>query len=333
MSAGDAGGPSARAESPAKAPGLSPRHNSPPTRPEAVPWLLGDVPAHVEMAPDGGRLRVTRGRKVPRAPKGRNLRRRAGTRGTVTKFSHKSRRRLMLMLRQLDQRAVPLFVTLTYPAGEGDSVPDSAAVQRDLDVFGKRLRRRYPSASAVWKREYTRRGVPHLHLLVFGLYDGSHWSVLEARTFVAAAWADACDTGNAKHLDAGTSVETPRKSGAVAKYVGKYVWKAGTVEAESSGRWWGYVNRSGLPWAELRSVLVPEWVAVRMMRAGRRYAGLRCFAASPTVNVLVGNPARWAALLAYWLGEYDARFGADPPVLVGEKGRASHGLRTPEKVA
>jgi len=67
------------------------------------------------------------------------------------------------------------FVTLTYP--DRDGPPSAETSERDRCTFLKRIRRRYPIASALWRREWEPResgefigvGYPHYHLLCFGL--------------------------------------------------------------------------------------------------------------------------------------------------------------------
>tara|TARA_R110000796_G_scaffold250309_1_gene379133 strand:+ start:354 stop:1163 length:810 start_codon:yes stop_codon:yes gene_type:complete len=55
-----------------------------------------------------------------------------------------------------------LFLTLTYHnAWEGRSP------RKDLDVYLKRLRRRFPTVAYVWRLEPQKRLAPHFHLLLF----------------------------------------------------------------------------------------------------------------------------------------------------------------------
>ena len=66
-----------------------------------------------------------------------------GKRGRVKGFSRASRRRLLDVLNQIKRPAVQsaLFVTLTYP---GEWPKAWERWKRDIDTFGKRLRRQYP---------------------------------------------------------------------------------------------------------------------------------------------------------------------------------------------
>lgn len=100
-----------------------------------------------------------------------------GARSRISTFSAQSRKRMLDKLAQIEFKDAGFiaFVTLTYP--DRDGPPSSAHTSRDLDVFLKRIRRRYPDASAIWRREWEERksgaheGVsyPHYHFLFFNL--------------------------------------------------------------------------------------------------------------------------------------------------------------------
>lgn len=93
-------------------------------------------------------------------------------RGAIDHFSDASRRRMMDYLAKVDYSKIPFWLDLTYP----DIFPeDNERWKRDLEIFFKRLVRRWPEASGFWKLEFKPRlsGVnrgklaPHYHLLVF----------------------------------------------------------------------------------------------------------------------------------------------------------------------
>lgn len=186
-------------------------------------------------------------------------------RGQVTAFSAKSRRRLMRLLRSVNQlqlQGLPVFLTLTYPA-EWDG--DPARWKRDLDVFLKRLGRRWPAASAVWKLEFQRRGAPHFHLLVFGVQS-------LPRDWVAQVWYEVVNSQDMSHLLAGTRVERVRSWRGVMSYAAKYMGKAGQAPGgQLVGRFWGVYNRAALPVTLAEAVLAfGEFYQLR--RILRRYA-------------------------------------------------------------
>jgi len=94
-------------------------------------------------------------------------------RGEIVEFSSASRRRMLELLAKVEQEAVPLFVTLTYP--------DDFPLYREdykghLEAFCDRIQRRWPTAAMIWKLEFQERKsgrnkgkiAPHYHLFVFG---------------------------------------------------------------------------------------------------------------------------------------------------------------------
>ena len=97
-----------------------------------------------------------------------------GPRGEIVEFTPASRRRMLELLAKVEQAAVPLAFTLTYP--------DNFPLYREdykghLEAFCDRVQRRWPTAAIIWKLEFqarksgTNKGkiAPHYHLLVFGV--------------------------------------------------------------------------------------------------------------------------------------------------------------------
>jgi len=166
-----------------------------------------------------------------------------GLRGRIYGFSRKSRKRMLDLVNSIDEAAVTdgLFVTCTYP----DVYPEDAAKwHRDLEVFGKRLRRQYPKACFLWRLEWQERrsGVnagkmaPHYHLLLFGV----PW--LDLR-WLAAAWYETVGSGDERHLGAGTQAQRVRSRRRAIAYVSKYMAKSAESPAMWTGRVWGCVAR------------------------------------------------------------------------------------------
>lgn len=180
-----------------------------------------------------------------------------GKRGRVKGFSRASRRRLLDVLNQIKRPAVQsaLFVTLTYP---GEWPKAWERWKRDIDTFGKRLRRQYPGVSFVWRLEYQRRGAPHFHLLVFGVPFIPH-------DWVARAWYDVVGSNDPRHLKAGTEIKRVRRFRSVIAYAAKYIGKEQSRgAARTDGRVWGIVGRDSLP-IEIVAVEVPvkAWYSIR----------------------------------------------------------------------
>ncbi|MEI6297692.1 MAG: hypothetical protein WCO84_08730, partial [bacterium] len=137
-------------------------------------------------------------------------------RGIVQKFSHRSRSRLFQSLRKLELKALPHFVTLTYP----DHYPtDERVWKRDLDVFLKRIRRKFSKASGFWKMELKERQsgeqagtvAPHFHLLIWGL---------------PAAWSE--EGGKQTHWEFELQSQKMAMNG--KRFLRREVWRGGELK-------------------------------------------------------------------------------------------------------
>lgn len=205
-----------------------------------------------------------------------------GKRGKIKRFSKRSRFRLLRLVSMLDRRKVDpksvLFITLTYP---GSGHGDERKAKRDLDVFGKRFRRKFPGVPFIWKKEPQKRGAIHYHLMVVGVrFIDKEW--------VSRVWYEVVGSGDERHLRAGTRVERARSWKGVVAYVAKYMGKE--VEGEGEGRWWGVVNRAALErliskvilkvrgevWELLQSWLAVEEWAEALFRRGDRVFTFFC---------------------------------------------------------
>jgi hypothetical protein len=165
----------------AAVPGLSMAHK----RPSEYQWKLS-------VNPEGSLC------ELKRIGEGIQLARPSAKRGRIKGFSRGSRSRLLKAIGRLKQNELPVFVTLTYP----DDFPVSPERwQRDLAALWRRIRRQWPEAAAIWKKEFKRRksGVnvgkvaPHYHMLLWlpewlanQLEDWiRHWKLQFARADVA----------------------------------------------------------------------------------------------------------------------------------------------------
>lgn len=134
----------------------------------------------------------------------------APRRGSIFAWSAKSRTNMVRTMTSLDWSPVvdagdgwrPAMVTLTLP-GEWESLaPDAATFWRYVEALKMRWRRRWGRPIAgVWKKEYQRRGAPHLHV---------YCAVPASRTFqdwLSRAWYEIVGSGDERHLRAGTGVD------------------------------------------------------------------------------------------------------------------------------
>jgi hypothetical protein len=205
-----------------------------------------------------------------------------GARGTVSDFSANSRKRMLETLARVDlERAgFTCFITLTYPDRNGP--PSAGATERDRQTFLKRIRRGWPDASAVWRREWEAResgafmGVsfPHYHLLCFGLpfvhYEHinamwrkvvRHDGYLRTEIRGIRSWRQACyyvakymakpTPGGARPARQGG----PAAGGGRSLVYGTYLTGEGEKQSgRKIGRSWGIFNREKVPWGELKTV-------------------------------------------------------------------------------
>lgn len=220
-------------------------------------------------------------------------RRGGGVRGRIRGFSRSARRSLMLLHAKIDQQqALPLFVTLTYPA---EFSHEPGQWKRDLDTFAKRFRRRYPAGCFVWKLEPQKRGAPHFHLEVWGV------GFVDALKWVGKAWFEVVGSGDLLHLYAGTSVQQVRSWRGVSSYVSKYMAKVQTDEQEFwayPGRWWGVVGRDNLQLAAAVVAAMSQMQLHRLSRVLRRYVRSCDGRAVPWLSsFFVGSPAYWLSRL------------------------------------
>lgn len=199
-----------------------------------------------------------------------------GLRGEINKFSRASRKRMLDTLCKLRASAgLPQFATLTYP---GEFPHDSQVWKLHLDLFGKRLVRAYPGASAVWKLEPQARSAPHYHLIIYGVPFSQSFRLWLSRT-----WYEVVGSGDERHLRAGTNVQPARslqgvKAYASKRYMGKELSEddlKGHAEKVSGwaspGRFWGVLNRSALPVGKRFMVKIPlkDAAAVKVVRSAR----------------------------------------------------------------
>jgi len=200
-----------------------------------------------------------------------------GKRSSIKGFSRNSRLRLMYMIGAIRRDAeLPDFVTLTYP----ETFPSVERAKRDLKVFLQRFKRAFPEAGAIWKLEPQQRGAPHYHLLVWGCKtnDLQKWTVEN--------WYDIAGQGDINHylFHAGalkgsrSCVSKVRSWRGVWSYASKYLGKTFDVAEWGqtwTGRFWGVIGRTFIPFGAKRQIMLPIRVVVDIMRFQRRFSGIR----------------------------------------------------------
>lgn len=236
-----------------------------------------------------------------------------GERGQIVGLSAASERRLRLMLAKIELDTRSLFVTLTYPA---DYPPTPERSKRDLSTLAKRVRRRWSEFGAIWFREFTRRGISHFHLLMYGLpVDADGIGLAELRRELRRMWTDVtaipdADT-QAKQRRMGVQVDLLRSERGTRNYLASY-FKGNGVKGKGgpkwyqratvypAGRWWGVIGRDYVPFATPTITPLSDAAATRLARWTRRITHSRRHA-QPTVNVISRDPnmaERWTAAAA-----------------------------------
>lgn len=215
---------------------------------------------------------------------------RGGRRSHISGFSRASRRRLLRRMASVNRLVAPLpaFVTLTYPR---EWPEDHRVWKNHLRAFLKRLRRAYGRLPVVWRLEFQKRGAPHFHLLCFGLR-----LTPELRSWCSRVWYEIVQSGDEKHLRAGTNCEQPKSWRMVTAYLSKYIAKVDADDDEelpSCGRIWGIESRDQLP-VEPLSFLIAVREGVQMRRMMRRHAGVRGYRTRKITGLTTFCPAHVA---------------------------------------
>jgi hypothetical protein len=134
-----------------------------------------------------------------------------GTRGRITKFTMKSRKRFLERIAQLELKkrlGYTSMVTLTTQA-----ILTPPAAKKYMDTFCKRLKRKFPLSVPIWMMEFQERGAPHFHLLILNM---GYWPKEQLQT----AWGEI--VGEERPF---TRIESARSWQGVISYVAKYMAK------------------------------------------------------------------------------------------------------------
>jgi hypothetical protein len=184
--------------------------------------------------------------------------------GVVRTFSRASKRRLGRTIAKLDWTAaiedgdrLALF-TATYPDDWRTVCPNPDKAYSHLRRLAKRFHRATGRVfMGCWKREFQRRGAPHFHVLTpLPAMIGDETT----REWFARNWYEIVDSGDERHLRAGTAVDWSEglrmmdANRAAAYFCGYSAGKAGAKSYQdeapegwtntngSVGRWWGVLG-------------------------------------------------------------------------------------------
>ena len=178
-----------------------------------------------------------------------------GIRSSVTAFSNASKRRLFFIARNFPN--LDIMLTLTYPA----AFPMDG---RQVKNHWRRFRQwmvRNAANTGLWVLEFQERGAPHFHVFLQKPLD---------RDEVAKAWYKIVNTGDPKHLRAGTRIERfrfpPALGGYVMKYAAKLEQKEVPAEFENVGRFWGTWGKPEIT----KNVVLPISIGKHLVRTIRK---------------------------------------------------------------
>jgi len=214
------------------------------------------------------------------------------TRGVVTRFSRKSRKRMIEQLAKLRSVNNAHFITLTYP---DDVAHSTDKAKRDLKAMQLRIMRRFPNAGGIWRMEIKPRlsgelvgqRAPHFHVLLFGA--PMHEVIF--RRWLQLAWSEIVYETDRPPRRVRTSSDKIENRKHAARYASKYAAKEENAEFDNCnnglnsvtwGRRWGsfgkldtscqlVVTLTGDRVVELRR-MVARWMKARGSHYAKRLA-------------------------------------------------------------
>lgn len=143
---------------------------------------------------------------------------RQGVRKAIKEFTRVSRNQLKFTLRNAVCDWLE-FTTLTYP---GEYPLDGRECKRHLNLFLTHLRSDYKGLKYVWFMEFQERGAPHFHIFTT--------CALPGKTYVSPLWFHIVNSGDKRHLEAGTQVKGLATSEEAIRYATSYANKANQKE-------------------------------------------------------------------------------------------------------
>jgi len=262
-----------------------------------------------------------------------------GIRGSVTRFSRASRKRLLELFARLRPDCKPLFIDLTFPDGGGrfkqdqyqsGTLPSQQETYQLFRAFVKRLERAYPGRdiAVLWRFEKESSGQreynPHVHCVVFGVgfipveSVRTMWCEIIGATFARVGIsAPVTWYGRMWYLSKRVAYiakgEPPREiesyadehgDGSEAFLVNGAYRAVGESETQGSGRYWGVLGRENLPFAPVArfEVKLGPWFWDWKRSARRFWRGVND-ARYHGFTLFTQNVARWIELAVYSGGE------------------------------
>lgn len=171
----------------------------------------------------------------------------------ISCFSPQSRKRLLRECLSIKFSEGFYFVTLTYQ--DPPNLEDALAWKDDINLLRKSLLHCLPSLSALWKLEFTKKGVPHYHLIT----HCPDTIGTELRNTIREHWLRISGSGSRGRLKYAVKVDKIDNIQACIKYMANYQTKDENERSDVySGRYWGYFNRKRFPTGKLDSADLNE---------------------------------------------------------------------------
>lgn len=157
-----------------------------------------------------------------------------GERSEIYALSDKSLKRMCFVAHNTAV-TFDTMITLTYP---GEFTKNGIAVKHHRKRMIQWLGRKCEIDSYFWFLEFQRRGAPHFHIFTSGGCPN------KMRPDISLKWYGIVDSGDDRHLRAGTRTERLRRPDAAGRYAAKYASKPHQKivpkDYRNVGRFWGH---------------------------------------------------------------------------------------------
>lgn len=192
-----------------------------------------------------------------------------GMRGSVSKFSKRSRFRLFTALAKIkaDLPCRPVFVSLTYHYGHRLIIDDN---KTHLHHFLVRLRQYDLNVQFIWRIELQKRGAPHFHLIIFPGPGPDGFKEDDYNIKISSLWHEIADPKSKAHKEYGCKVKAIDSYREACIYLSKYVAKE-PIECDSDliGKHWGCSRN--LPYEVIGTIQADRKVNKEMIEKLRKW--------------------------------------------------------------
>lgn len=270
-----------------------------PTGDEDSPPGLSKAHNGTFLEKNGGKLTVWENASLIKAERYKEYSKKGGgKRGAVNGFTADTRRRLMYDLNKISSDTLPVYTVLTFPDEYYPNNTNGLAMRIILKRFKMRIMRNYPQAGSIYRREFEDRKsglhigevFPHINILTWGVDQ------LEFREWVKLNWWEVCGQLSEDHLKAGTYTKVIESRRQMFYYMSKYIAKVDARGLPNFGKWWGYINKAGIPFTDPVEFELNDHQAKKLVRYVKRKGKIKRNIQSCTV--MTENPEFWSLRIA-----------------------------------